>query len=679
MAVHAERAHESPASRPVWWIAAAIAVETAVFLFAARLLEPAPIYHDNAAIAYPTRVLVSTALWHGIFPLWDHWTHGGAPLCTLVVALPLSPIVLGLGVFGIYDQTTFVVELIGLHVLALVGMFSWLRTVADDDAAAVGALCYALSAVLLIQAPINIEAVATQAMIPWYALGLRKSLRVARRGAVVLALSLWVMFTTGYLGLNLFVVEILTPYVVADHLLVDAGGVPPGRQWRGFGHVAAGGLLFLGIVNLALVETYRHFGLNLTQVRQTPFDPFTGSAHPRALYTLLWPNRISPFVADASGAHVFPLYAGSVTVLLVLAALASLRPPWTHDARRVALLLPVVAIAFLATLSAPYGGKVFTTILPLYAKVRFHCWGLAVVVFLATTLGALGMRSLRERGGAGTVILVAFALSATGSFVLQRGVRDLAAIGSYPQCYTLPLVALVLSRFVPWSWPMRASLLVVLSVLEIGAVSTQIPSLRDGSSLVAAGARKSAAVLAGNERAKTTGFPAPPNERTPGAEGNAQYFTKVPTYAGYNPNIHPTIRRLQDNPRFAGLMAHIFYASDTDGVPARDPLDDVGLELTPNVVEARFNARAGPTLVTYSEPFTPAWRLRVDGVARETTQNAFGLTTFRVGGGPHHVELRYRPSGLAASVALSVVSLVIAFVIAVPSRALPIRAFWRRR
>ena len=676
MALPAERDSARAASGSVWCVAAAIPLAAAVFLFSARLLGPEPIYHDNAAIAYPIRILVSTALQQGIFPLWDHWTHGGAPACTAVSALPLSPIVVGLSAFGIYDQTRFVVELALLHVLALVGMLCWLRTVADPIAALVGAVCYASSAILLVQAPVNVEAVTTQAMIPWYALGLRTSLRGARRGPAILALSLWVMFTSGYLGLDLFVIEVVTPWVVADHLVAD----PAGRRGRGLGHVAAGGLLFLGIVNLAIAETHRHLGFDLTQLRQTAFNPFTGSADPRSLYTLLWPNGVSPFAVHAGTAHVFPLYAGSVTVLLMLAALARLlRRPWAEEGRRVVLLVAVLATAFVATLSERHGGGLFITLLPLYAKVRFHCWGLAVVVFLATTLGAMGMRTLRARGGAGAAMLLAFALLVVGSYVLQRGAAELATIASHPQCYTLPLVALTLSRVVSWRWPVRVVVLVLLSLVEIGTVSRQIPALRDGTSGAAWAARASAEFLAQNEAAKTAGFPAPPNVRTAWSLWNAQYFTKVPTYAGYGPNIHPAIRRLQDDPRFPVLMQRIFYASDADGVPDREPLAGVHLEVTPNVVQAWFTARARSTVVTWASPFTAAWQLQVDGVPQETTRNAFGLTSFVVGEGPHAAELRYRPTGLALSLVLSLVSLTIVLAMAMPSRAWCLRFFRHRR
>jgi hypothetical protein len=666
MRAAANRVDDPAARRPAWCVFGAIPVAAAVFLFDARLLEPAPIYHDNAAIAYPTRVLVSTALQHGIFPLWDHWAHAGAPLCTLVVALPLSPIVLGLSAFGIYAQTTFLVELVVVDMLALVGMYFWLRTVADEGAALIGAVCYALSAILLIQAAINIEAVTTQAMIPWYALGLRRSLRGSRRGAGLLAGSLWIMFTTGYLGLDLFVVEIVTPYVLADDLLRGTGDGPPAQRWRGLGHVAVGVVLFLGIMNLAFLETYRQFGVDVTQVRQTPFDPFTGSARPDAVYTLLWPNLMSPFIVYPGGAHVFPLYAGSVTVFLVAAALRTLRTPWEPEARRVALLLAVAAAAFLATMSARHGGALFTEILPLYSRVRFHCWGLAVVVFFATTLGALGMRDLRERGGAGAPTLATVGLAAVGLLVLQRGAGELAAIRSYPQCYTLPLIAVLLSRSLRWRWPTRTILVIVLVLMEIGAVSRQIPSLRDGTSPAAVAARTSAALLALNEKVKTPDFPAPSNLRTPSAAGNVQYFTKVPTYAGYNPNIHPIIHRLQRDPRFAQLTSHLLYAAEADGLPAREPLEDVRLEqLTPNVIQARLTARSSPTLVTYASPFVPAWHLRVDGIPRETIASRFGLTTFSVEEGPHDVELRYRPPALWASAALSLISLATVLVIAV--------------
>jgi hypothetical protein len=658
-----ERAMGDAPTCPPWSLGLVIVGTAGAFVVAAGLLGSSPIYHDNGAIAYPLRVLISTALRHGIFPMWDHWTHGGAPLCTFLTALPLSPIVLTLGAFGIYDQTTFVVELVVLDVLALVGMFCWLRTLVDEATAVMGGVAFALSAILVSQAPINIEAIASQAMIPWYALGLRQCLRGLRRGAAVIAAALWVMFTTGYPGLNLFVLEIVTVYVVADHVFVRDSGAS-GTAWRGIAYATIGGLLFVGIVNFALLETVRNIGLDVTQVRQTRFNPFTGSTHPAALYTLLWPNDLSPFEEYQGGAHVFPLYAGSATLLGVIASVAIPRRRWARDGRRVAILLAAASIAFVATTAKSYGGELFVHILPFYDKVRFHCWGLTVVVFLVTTLGALGLQELRARGGASATQLRAFVLAAVALLVLQRNVVDLAPIVAYPQWYTVPIVALLLSRRGPARWNLRMSLLVVASLFEMATVSRQIPSLRDGSSGMAALTRERAGALAHNETVKTAGFSPPPNQRTGHVPENAQYFTKVPAYAGYNTNIHATIRRLQDDPRFADLMSQIFYAIRTDGSVVDDGLTDVRLEMTPNLVDAWFVAPSTPTLVTYAAPFTPGWRLQVDGAPTETTANVFGLTSFRVAAGAHHVSLRYRPPGLLASSMLSIASLGAAIVLA---------------
>lgn len=637
-----------------------------MFLDGARLLEPAPIYHDNGALAYPLRVLVSTSLWHGVLPLWDHWTDGGAPLCSLVVALPLSPIVLVLSAFGIYRPTTFLVELVTLHVLALLGMYRWLCDLADEWAALLGATAYALSAIMLVQAPINLESVASQAMFPWYALGLRQSLRGERRGAAKVAVSLWIMFTTGYLGLNLFALEILTAYVVVDHLVIEHRRLEPGRRRRGLWYAGLGWLLFGGIMNPALLETWRTFGVDLGAIRQVPLDPFVGSAWPESIFTVFWPNQISPFLEDVDGGHVFPLYAGTVVGVLVLAALSSLASTWgTARARRIVVLVAFAVPVFFATLTAAWGGHLFVAVLPLYGKVRFHCWGFTVVVFFATTIAALGMTDLRARGGASGWLLATTGVVVAGCFLLQRGIANVGTLAGYPQVYVLPAVALAASRRLRLAWPRRAAVLVALTIVEIALVARQIPSLREGvPPRLAAVTRRGADELAVNETMKTDGFPAPPNERTPPVPINQQYFTKVPTIVGYSTNIHPTVLRLQFDPRLWDLLGRLFYAADASGMPIVDRDADVTVrELVPDRVVAVVRS-AEPSQLTWSSPFSAAWRLSVDDVSQEAVANAFGFTSFALPAGSHVIELRYRPPGLAASAILSACSVLVTLALA---------------
>ena len=650
-----------------WRLAVAfvIAIDVLLFLLGARLLDPAPVYHDNGELAYPLRVLVSTALREGVLPAWDHWTHGGAPLCSLVTALPLSPLVLALGAFDIYGVRTFVVELLLVHLLALLGMFCWLRASVAPRIALLGAVCYALSAVFLVQAPINVEAVATQAMLPWYALGLRRGLEGRLPAAGLIACALWVMFTTGYLGLDLIALELLSLHGVLDHLAVQPGGR---RAWRGVAVVAFGWLLGAGILTPALLETYRHFQLDLSQLREAGFDPFTGASRPAALVTWLWPNGVSAFLEDQNGRHAFPLYAGSAVCLLVVSACDAFRRSNERPlARRVALLLVFAVLAFAATLPAAWGGELFTTILPLYDQTRFHCWGVAVVVFFTVTLAALGWRHLESVGGARDGVLAAFVVGALGLLAVHQADPDAARLLSYPQLYASAGLALVVSRRLRLDWRLRTYVVLAITLAEIAAVSPQLLSLRDSlTGHRAALLESGTAALAANEETKTAGFPAPPNTRSEIAPGNRQYFTKTPTLAGYNPNIHPAVRRLLEG---AGLpkplFGRILYAVDDTGRPlAEDALAVELTRFTPDRVEARVESRVGATRVTWSSPFTPAWHLSIDDAPAETRANTVDLTTFAVPPGAHTLALRYRPPGMTTNIAVAVGSALLAVCLA---------------
>lgn len=69
--------------------------------------------------------------------------------------------------------------------------------------------------------------------------------------------------------------------------------------------------------------------------------------------------------------------------------------------------------------------------------------------------------------------------------------------------------------------------------------------------------------------------------------------------------------------------------------------------------------RKEDALYTSSIPYDKGWRVTVDGRKVKTQENAGCFLSFPVEAGKHTVELRYRPKGLGAGIAVSVLALLI--------------------
>ena len=71
-----------------------------------------------------------------------------------------------------------------------------------------------------------------------------------------------------------------------------------------------------------------------------------------------------------------------------------------------------------------------------------------------------------------------------------------------------------------------------------------------------------------------------------------------------------------------------------------------------------------PGIVVFSEMFYPGWWVYVDGVRRDVLCVDHAFRGVRVEPGKHEIEMRYRPLSLRIGAAVSAVSIVVWFLIA---------------
>ena len=632
-----------------------------IFINTAQLDSWRPLFNDNYSLGYPLRILISTSLRNGILPLWDHWTRAGFPLSVVNVSLPVSPFIWVLSIFGVYTMKFYVVEMLLMHVLGFFGCYFWIRRFASGWVSGIGAFCYTLMASGIIQAPINFEATAAGYTYPWIALGASLALEWDRRGIGILALSLWWMFTSGYVGMNLIACEFIFSFTIIEFLF----HVPKPIRWnlflRGIGFFGIGILLFLCLYSFPLFETWHIFGFDMKQIREAGANnPFAASARGSALFTMIFPNGVSPFVPDAFDGYAALLYFGALNSVFAIFSLI-----YAHKRRTTAWILFVFFIvSFLSTLSVKYTavGTFFSSYLPFFRDSRWHAWNINIPTFFAVTLSAIGLQAFFQKR-AGVSHFVACYLY--GIFLVVAGVLWSPffpfAFLKTPQSIVFIMFLLIIMPFHRMIDSKRWRLwlfigTVFLLVGELWTVSKTLVLFNDRYTYLLP------QQLRAIESMKTTNFPPIPNNRSViNYHINTQYYDKIPTVYGYNPIVMPAVFRLEQQPIHTELFSRFLYAVDANDRPKSD-MDCVvdTLSLTPDALVARLTCSTAQKMV-WSSGYTSNWKGTLDQKPMNTTKNSFGLTIFDVPAGTHTIRFHYRPWYLWLSFGLIVIGIITSF------------------
>lgn len=619
-----------------------LAIDVAVFVSRA-LLSGVGIASDNYNLGYPLRVLVSTAIRNGVFPFWDHWTYGGAPLISIYMTSALSPVVWLLSLFGIYTPQSFVAEILIVHLLGCLGMYAWLRLHAGKGIAVYGALAYALSQYMLLQFPINIEAGASPSLYPWYAFGLTMTLRGHIRGVALTALSLFVMFTVGYLGTNIIALQFITLYCAMAYWLERPHLLAFTRaDMRGCGLALLAFAAFALAANLLFSETVANQPLGYFLNRS--IDPYLAATRGRSLVMFLFPNGLSPFEPDAYDGNLAPFYVGVFSVFFMVYAMChGLRN------RQVKLLLIFALLSWLAILSKYHPvARAMVDVIPFYSRVRFHVWNGALVLFFCVTLASLGARLYFEGPGRlmhKAAFFVFLALLPV-AFAAKPGATDWPDFFAHYQIYFLPLYFVCLCRFRKLGEDARMVLLSLLLLGEVYVVQGECVKFPHGVRLCV--------------EVSSPGFPPPPNRRVIGdlSQYNGHLLSKVPHVVGYMPQIHPLIAALSKDQYNLNLLVYTFYPAGEDRWPRFSGGERIAITvMDPNRIEAVIETSNERATYVWSSPFSPNWRLEINGVPTVCRQNRYGLTEFEVHKGRNVVSFVYRPWYMTLSLVIMGVTL----------------------
>ncbi len=628
-----------------------------VVFYAIRLQlfgNPLALANDNYALGYPWRILVSSSLQNGIFPLWDHWTHGGMPLHSPINMLSFSPIVTFLSLFGVYSLTTYAAEILLIHILGFIGMYLWLRFYSSKFSSLVIAFCFTFIGAQITQTPINFEAVVSTALLPWLGIGMKYCMRGTPKGIGILAFAVWIMMTTGYLGMNVIFIELISFFCILETLILFlTKKIHLKRLFLGISYIMCGLILGGLIVNYPFVENYMYYGTSFVTMRDTAFSPYAASANLFSLFTLIFPNHIWSFSADKFSAYTGIMFFGSIPIYMALYSLIRKKISGS-----VLLLMTFCVLSFLAMLSMKYPfARWISMNFPLLRYIRWHVWFLPVSVFFLATVSSIGMGEFMEekRKAAKLFAYFLFIIVATLVAVKQSGsifVSPLTYLG-YPQIITYILLGIII--LLPFR--KNTKMIYLLCVADVLVISWSFSLF--GNNLFYRGLTIREAVQRDSVKYVTKGFPEISNQRSPeDSHINVQYYTKQPALYGYDPVIHPALKSLINDPEYPVIMKYLFYPETKTGYP--DMNEDFkihSVRLTPNSAGAIIDITSKDQNIIWSSPYSSFWMLSVDGVTAVTRKNRFGLTEFTLTKGKHFVRFVYAPPYFVPSLLLTFLSI----------------------
>jgi hypothetical protein len=650
---------------------AVLAVALPCAWFAARLWVPLPFLNDNLRLRLPGLSVVALSWAEGMIPLWDPYTGGGVPINSLYTPFATSPVMVALSGFGPYTTATLKGEVMLYMSLLVGGMYAWLRQISSPGIAAVLAPTLALGAPAVIVAQVNVEVLASVAMLPWTVLALTRCLRGDRDGGPLLALSLGIMATCGYLGLNVLMIELAALFAGAWFLTgADARNGPARPAATGLAKrlrpallsILAGLALTGGMLAFVIVETFSNLSTDVFLKRQ--IDPHEGSLCGSSWITLFCPVGVDPFPADEHGGHTGILFAGSGIVVALLAA-------FFRPSLNTVVCLGAAGFVYLASLSSEYAAaRLLTQVLPLFRHIRFHGWLAPMIQFFLVSAAATAIAEVQRRPLTRIESLAAVALGCLATLGaadwIQRGAdleRSAAARGSSWPWLGLATVIMMLACILPgfcrgtpaaWKPTLAWGMLCLLHAAQLTWSATLSVSPHAYASAGPVDPEEKAALRAEIEHTTVSRFelPADNRRRLRGNERiiNHHYFLKQPVVESYFPNVHPAAEAIvkRDGP---ATLGRFFEVDAESGLPLGVTFQRFDLQSC----EATIDVPETVTTLRWNTPFSPGWRARIDGRPASVMRSADGLVTIDIAPGRHQLAFTYRPWYLAWALSLSAV------------------------
>jgi hypothetical protein len=551
--------------------------------------RPFPIENDNLVLRLPMSFLISTSIRHGVIPLWDPYSGGGAPIFTVFSSFALSPIYLVTIALTRSVVRAAFLESIFITCLAYVGMALVLR-LAPFWYRQIGALSYALSGYMLIQNYLNIEGAYSAAAIPWIFFGLIEIKHERFLGVASIAFGVAVSSTGGYLGMNILGIYPLAMWIAWDRIKANLSGA---AGWRDhvsyFTSLLTGLILGLIPISYSIAETMHHGYFTGFLTRK--IDPYSGSASLSSIMTLFGSFGLDTTVQDSWGGAVVMIFVPFAIIYLIWRGIRA----GSHE-----VIGPIVIslVTFILLLSRKYPIiEGIHSSLPGWKSIRYHGWLSIYVVFFLIFAGSISAQEY-ESGTRGKHVFIPGAVFATSiAFALisltLSGKSWLLSVG------VVVVAALVIARY---RFSTSALVLIALIQVVISAVTPQNnwPSARGAEEVVGIS----------NLFAKAEdGFPPVGESRLigdPRLGWNGHYFLKSASIFAYQPGIHPRMSNAIEAGKSEILEHFVLTIKDS---PVSAKIQDFRPNYMRVVIPNSFTEQA----LQITVPYSSNWKAVING------------------------------------------------------------------
>ena len=586
----------------------AVAVTTFIFYHVAQLAQVFPFGNDNLRLSLPLRRVLAEQILLGEFPWWNPYSGGGVPLHTLYTSQGLSPVVLILSLFNLYEPQTLTLEILILNAISFIGMYCCVRLSCSRLSAYVAAFTYTLTPFIHIQSVLNIEMLGSSCALPWLALGTQFILARRMKGVPIFAAALSLAFTSGYLGINYFFLVFLL-FTTLLYLLIralknkftNANQVLPItlQQCRQVSWLfIAAFFLFLLIIAPLIYETFRNF--DDTFFTKRIIDPFSVSMQLESLNSIVDTKGISPFNADRYGGHATFFFIPS---LLLLGVLSTLFRPSTF----ITSLAISLCVVFCTALSSQYLlSRLIIAAVPGFSLIRLHSWLQPAIMLLILMVAAHGIDSIRSLSGMTWRIfirVVLLYLSLIGliwlykepSAIDTKYVLLVIGLGSLATVAGLCLLRAATSRLI--------QVVSLLGLISIAICQIYISNLRWDRGTLNARLPSPPEQVDNLEKYNASRFSAPQAHTKRDAtsvDSAAPYLLKRPVVDSYMPQRNPAMTGLIERGEQTLLTHHTLTLTG-------QPISSAALWSTANMQEISWgqNSVSQPILITI--PFSTNW------------------------------------------------------------------------
>jgi hypothetical protein len=585
-------------------------IEILIFYVIGDFSTPYPITHDNSSLGLPARFFISTSLRAGIFPLWDPYLGAGTPFLSIYISYGISPIVWMLSIFKKYDITLFVIEILILNFLSFIGMFYWLKTNSSRIISLLGAFSFSLSPYLILNSKISLDMVASAVAIPYICLGTVKIFKQNSFGIPLLAGGLGLAFTSGYLGMNILMIESLLTYLFFIFLITTPiyfSNLNKKIMWINFKnsiiYFIITAVLLLAIAGPLIAETF--INLSIKFFTERTLNPFIGSIQLQSLANL-FDNKSEIFTSDEYGGHKVLFFIPSIM-------LAGLFYGFIKPSKVFVSALIACACIFVVSLSAEYEiTKFLVQLLPGFSQIRFHGSLVILMVFLLLTASTQGLM-IRVKFSQSNLRAIFCSVDITLFVILLTFITAEEKDWLYLIITaTILFASLILFQFLkaePKKGGGGCKLIFINGcILLITLFQIYYVHFRQDEHYYNKYFDIQSLALQKQDSKKIANaspiFATPPNTRDLIAnyrDSENPHYQKKPLVKGYLPQINPSITTLINEGQISLLE---FYLIDEENLPIKYEIES----LTPNKISLRVLEDIAGKVLILTIPYSPNWK-----------------------------------------------------------------------